>query len=188
MGCSYYYFAASLPMLGWEGRAPMAVGEFLSDCRRILEEKDYALVRRLLEEEGGAPGTGNAAAEAWVRFITNFRNEMAWFRAQRLGKDPLKHIRGTRDNDPYARDIIQQASKLADFLQAEKLLDRAVWQFLDDLTIGHYHDIIYIFTYGLKLKILERHQEYHSSRGRSTFDEIRVMEFPESCILESSLK
>ena len=63
-------------------------------------------------------------------------------------------------------------------------MDRAFWQYLDDLSQGHYHDIEYMFVYGLKLKILERHQEYNSSKGRNNFDETRMMEFPESCILE----
>jgi hypothetical protein len=113
---------------------------------------------------------------------------MAWFRAQRLGKDPAKDIRGVRDNDPYGRDIIHQASKSHNLMSAETLLDRAVWQFLDDLVSGHYDDLVFIFIYGLKLKILERHQQYHSPKGRSSFDEIGMMEFPESCVLESRSK
>jgi hypothetical protein len=48
MNRSYYYFAASLPMLLWGGKVPFSLADFLSDCQRLLEETDYALVRRLL--------------------------------------------------------------------------------------------------------------------------------------------
>ena len=155
---------------------PFSVMDFLSDCQRLLKETDYALVRRLLEGEEGTEETGNAVADAWIRFDRNFRNEMASFRAQRLGKDLAKDIRGVKDNDPYGRDIIHQASKSHNLMSAETLLDQTVWQFLDDLVRGHYYDTVYIFVYGLKLKILERHRQYHSPKGRS---------FLESCVLES---
>lgn len=188
MNRAYYYFAASLPMLLWGGKVPLSMEDYLSDCQRLLEENDYALVRRLLEGEGGTGATGNAAADAWLRFDRNFRNEMALFRAQRLGKDPAKHVRGDWDSDPSLKDVIHQASKSSNLMSAETLLDQTVWQFLDELVSGHYYDTVYIFVYGLKLKILERHRQYHSPQGRSSFDEIRMIEFPESCILESRLK
>ena len=175
-------------MLLWEGKVPLSVADFLAECQKLLGARDYELVRRLLEEDGGAGATGNAAADAWLRFDRNFRNEKVMFRAQRLGRDPSKHIRGVRDNDPFTRDIIHQASKLSNLTSAESLLDRAIWQFLDELVSGHYFDIVYIFVYGLKLKILERYQQHNSSKGKNCFDEIRMTEFPESCILESRLK
>ena len=175
-------------MLLWGGKAPLSLEVFLADCQRLMEENDYALVRRLLEEGSGMVATGNATADAWIRFDRTFRNEMAWFRAQRLGKDPAKYVRGVRENDPSLMDVILQASKLPNLMNATTLLDGFVWQYLDDLVRGHYYDTEYIFVYGLKLKILERHRQYHSPQGKSYFDEIRMMEFPESCILESHRK
>ena len=187
MDAAYYYFAASLPMLLWERKVPMSVGDFLAECGRLLSAEDGLLVKRLLEDDLGET-TGHTQADRWIRFNRDFRNEMALFRAQRLNRDAAKHIRGFKESDPFARDIIHQASKIPDLLNAEKFLDRAVWQFLDDLCNGHYHDIVTIFVYGLKLRILARHQAYSSPQGRSAFDEIRRMEFPQSCILESRTK
>lgn len=185
MGRSYYYFAASLPMIDWEGKAPMSVGDFLSECRRLLREDDFALIGQLLEGDGGAAETGNAAARSWIRFDGDFRNELAWFRARRMNRDPVNFIRGTKADEPFLREAIRQASKMPNLLEAEKSLDRIRWQFLDDLAGGHYYDFESLMVYGLKLKILERHQAYNSPAGRGIFDETRVMEFPESCILES---
>ena len=67
---------------------------------------------------------------------------------------------------------------MPDLLEAEKLLDRTSWQFLDELEQGHYYDLEFLMVYGLKLKILERHQEYATSKGREGLDGIRTMDLP----------
>ena len=178
MGRSYYYFAASLPMLDWNGKLPMTGEEFLLTARRLLAEGDRELVERLIEGDNDRLETDNAVALSWAGFNRNFRNEIAWFRAHRVHKDPLKSIRGAKEDEPSLRDVVHEASRMPDLLEAEKLLDRTCWQFLDDLAGGHYYDLEFLICYGLKLKILERHHEYKSSKGNDAFDEIRTMELP----------
>jgi len=185
MGRSYHYFSASLPMINWEGKLPMSSEEFLSTGRRLLADDDYALIEQLLRDDDRDIETNSVVARSWIRFNRDFRNELVWFRAQRMNKDPLKFVRGTKENDPVLREAIHQASKMSNLLEAEKLLDHTCWQFLDGLAGGHYDDFEFLIVYGLKLKILERHQEYNSPKGRSIFDEIRMMTFPESCILKA---
>ena len=113
------------------------------------------------------------------------RNEIASFRAQNLNKDPLKYIQGVKEDEPQLREIVGEAAKNANLLEAEKILDRARWQFLEDLASGHHYDMECLIVYGLKLNILERHQEYNSPKGKSAFDELRMTELHESCILET---
>lgn len=175
---TYYYFAASLPMINWEGKLPMTIGEFLLDARRLLSEGDRGLFEKLMEGDDDAIETDNAAALSWITFNRNFRNEIAWFRAHRARKDPHKSIHGAKENEPLLREAVHEASKMTDLLEAEKLLDQVCWQFLDDLTVGHYYDLEFLICYGLKLKILERHCEYRSSKGHDAFDETRTMELP----------
>ena len=186
MGRAYYYFSASLPMIEWEGKLPMSSDEFLLDCERLLADADYTVIQRVIGENDTIEETGNKTADSWNQFSRNFRNEMAWFRAKRLNKDPLGSIRGSMETDPFLRQILHEAAKIPNLLEAQKMLDRASWQFLNDLEKGHYYDFDYIIIYGLKLKIMQRHQEYHSPNGRAIFDEIRMAELSEDCILESS--
>ncbi len=40
MGRAYYYFAASLPMIDWEGKLPMTSEDFLSETPRLLTEEE----------------------------------------------------------------------------------------------------------------------------------------------------
>ena len=78
-------------------------------------------------------------------------------------------------------DDIQRALKIDDLVQAEEILSKARWQFLDELGMGHYYDIESVFIYYLKLEILKRHQEYGSLEGRNRLQEIKTMPLPESC-------
>ena len=178
MGRSYYYFAASLPMINWEGKLPMTSEEFLLTAHRLLAEGDRELVQRLIEDDNECVETDNAVALSWIKFNRNFRNEIAWFRAHRAHKDPLKSIRTTKENEPSLREVVYEASRMPDLLEAEKLLDRTCWQFLDDLAGGHYYDLEFLICYGLKLKILQRHHKYKSPKGHDAFDEMRIMDLP----------
>lgn len=188
MGSSYYYFLASLPLLSFGGKMPLTIEGFQEDCRRLLSEKDYALAERLwAPDENDLPvpvpgtGTGNRVLDAWLHFDRGFRNELAWHRADHLNKDPLKYLRGARTLVSPCVDDIQRALKIDNLLQAEEILSRSRWQFLDELGMGHYYDIESVFIYYLKLEILKRHQEYGSAEGRNRLQEIKTMPLPESC-------
>jgi hypothetical protein len=178
MGRSYYYFAASLPMISWNTKPSTTVEAFIQAAKRLLNDTDSRLIEQLMNDDPGDIETDNAAAHSWVRFDRNFRNEGAWFRAQRMHKEPHTFIRGTKENDPWLRSIIHEAAKMPDPLDAEMLLDRARWQFLDGLAGGHYFDLEFLISYGLKLKILQRHQTYRSAKGNDTFNEMRAKEIP----------
>ena len=150
----------------------------------------FALTRRLWAlDENDLSGTGNRVLDAWLFFDRGFRNELAWHRADHLNKDPLKYLRGTRTLVSSYVDDIQRALKIDDLLQAEEVLSKARWQFLDELGMGHYYDIESVFIYYLKLEILKRHQEYGSPEGnpegnpegRNRLQEIKTMPLPESC-------
>lgn len=188
MGRSYYYFAASLPMLGWESKPPMTVESFLEECQRLLDNSDYTLMHALLTQDDPQVGTEDPVANAWIRFNRNFRNELAWFRAGRLNKDPLPFVRGHRWPDPFLAEQIQQAARITNPWEAQKAMDKIVWRFLDELATGQYFNWEFLFVYGLKLKILQRHREYHSPAGRQALYELRTMKLAESCVLGQEAK
>jgi len=123
--------------------------------------------------------TQTLSLDSWFRFNQNLRNELAWARALRAGKDPLLHIRGSRAYEPLFIDVVAQAAKAPDPLASEKLLDRFRWQCLDGLLYGHYFDIEVLLVYAFKLQILERYQEIESSKGQEIFAEYKKLEMPD---------
>ncbi|MBI5415752.1 MAG: DUF2764 family protein [Candidatus Omnitrophica bacterium] len=163
---------------------PLTIEAFREDCRRLLTEKDYALMERLWAPDQTlpipVPGTGNRVLDAWLHFDRGFRNELAWYRADHLNKDPLKYLRGARTLVSSPVEDIQRALKMDDLREAEKILSKARWQFLEELGMEHYYDFEGVFIYYLKLEILKRHQEYGSPEGRNRLQEIKTMPLPES--------
>ncbi len=170
---AYYYFAASLPMLQFEGELPMSTKEFLGDCERLLSSRDFLCIKKVFYEEEVDEIAGHKLLKAWMEFENTFRNEIAAFRAEANKDNPLDFIHGERYPDPWLHKVIISASDTDNLLLAERILDRARWQFLDELVAGHYYDLGYLIVYAIKLKILERYSLIYSSKGKEIFEELK---------------
>lgn len=176
MSHPYYYFVASLSMINFDSKQFMPVEKFLQEGKRLLSQKDFFLLRDILSDEEKKIQTNNKVYKAWKEFNRRFRNEMVWFRAEEAGKEPLDYIRGERQIDLYLVDVIQQAAKKSNLREAEEMLDRVRWQYLEELSQWEYYNLEFIICYGLKLKILERHQELASPKGKAALDEMKTIE------------
>ncbi len=174
---AYYYFSTSLPSICFEDMPPMTIRKFMEDCQRLLWEKDYAHVYQLIIENGEGVQSNNNVINAWIKFEQEFRNEIARYRAEKANKDPQDHMRGGMGSTPYLVEIINEAGKMTNLIEAEKLLDKTRWEYLDELVSGHYFDFEYVLIYGLKLRILERYTIINSSKGKELFNEIKKCEF-----------
>ena len=55
MSSTYYYFAASLPLLEFGKTSILSLDVFLSDCERLLSLDDFMEVKKAvtLDEDGG---------------------------------------------------------------------------------------------------------------------------------------
>ena len=182
MGSAYYYFIASLPVISFDGKMPMSVETFRDDCRRLLAEKDHALIETIWATEETPAATGNELLNTWNRFEHALRNELTWYRADRLNKDPLKYLRGPRVMDPLQAEEINRIFKMDNLWEAEKALNKMKWRFLEDLAAGHYFDLEFLLAYALQLKLLQRYQEYASPAGKDFVRELKTMP-----LLKSSL-
>jgi len=172
---SYYYFAASLPMLQFEGDLPMSTEEFLSDCERLLSPKDFLYIKQIFYPDKIEGIVGDKVLKAWMEFENTFRNEIAVFRAEANKENPLDFIHGERYPDPWIHKIIVSAAEKDNLLLVEKMLDQLRWQFLDELVAGHYFDLGYLIVYGIKLKILSRYNLMKSSKGGEVFETLKKL-------------
>ena len=74
--------------------------------------------------------------------------------------------------------LIAKAAETDDPLTGEKIIDRARWQYLEDLMQGYYFEFEVLLVYALKLKLLERYQAIGSERGRELFKEYTTVDIP----------
>jgi hypothetical protein len=167
---AYYYFAATLPSFFWGDKPPLTVAEFIRQCEQYLSAQDVSTVTGVLGNGSGSHK--NDVVERWAEFDRNFRNEMVHHRAKKYGLEADKYLRGERSTDMHVVALIQSASESDDPLTAEKAIDHAKWNLLDELVQGHFFDLDFLIVYGLKLQIVERYADIMTDRGKKTFDEI----------------
>jgi hypothetical protein len=159
----YTYLISSLPALNFGMKPPFSFERFLEKCRPFISEEDFLLLSSLpmtIDEYGKS--ISHPVIKKWLAFDTTLRNELVKIRAASKKIDEDKHIRGETPIDMAISRAAMSGHKSASILEAEKLLDEARWQALDDLGFEHYFDMDYLILYAYKLKILERWEEINT--------------------------
>ncbi len=178
MNQRYYYFVASLPTLQFGTKPLLSLEDFLRDAERLIIPEDFLQLQTALGQDEPGHQAQNSILKSWIEFEHNLRNELAWYRAGRLKKDPLPYLRGPRELDPFLVNLVTQAAEAPDPLSAEQLLDKARWLKLEDLAKLHYFDLEIIIVYALQLRILERYQMIESPKGQELYHVYKKVAIP----------
>ncbi len=179
----YYFVAASLPTPTFDEKPFYTSEALLAMCAGELGAADLQEMReafRYFSGEGVAPRRAGTFA-AFDRRERGVRSALARLRAQRLGweLDPLQsEAIGATDasewaeSDVDAEKIARDAFSHESPYDAEMILQRARWQHLEELSVGHYFDIDMLVLYMLKLLVLERNELLQREEGAERFNEI----------------
>jgi len=179
MAESYYYFASALPLLvDIDSKLPFSSEEFLADCQRLLIKEDYYLAYQVLVNAGNGIQTENTTIKNLIQFDQDFRNELAFYRAEYAKQDPSDHVRGEKSSALGLVEAINPLLKANELLEVEKTLDRIRWKNYDYIGSGHFYNLEYIIIYGLKLRIVERYETINSPKGKEIFEEYKKIEIP----------
>lgn len=164
----YYYLAASLPMLAFDGPPPLSSRAFLGLCQEQAPEV-HELLERVsfgsLEACAGDPAPWRGYA-AWE---TALRDELAVQRAQRLGIDPQPWLRPA----PFVAGlaaVVKEALAAGSPLAVETALDRRRWSRLDELEAGGGFGVGRLVAYRLKLLLLERREAFRAAAAGGAFE------------------
>lgn len=155
---AYYYLTATLPYLSFGKEPPLAAGDFVAACGSWMTGRDMAVIEAAVSGENADTVSGKGMMGAWNTFDEELRGEIA--RAREGGKK--------REGGGFPerlKDILGEADPLA----AEKKLEKARWDFIEDKAAGYYFDVNAIAAYGLKLRILERLATFDKDRGENFF-------------------
>jgi len=161
MGDFYVYLISSLPVLHFEGNAPFSFETFLGRCRDFIPQKDWETLTRLSPEYLWQQE--DETARKFLAFEILLRNELVYLRALRKKVAPEKYIRPDGLSVSSVHHIAVAAQRSPSPLEAERILDRARWEFLEELNLGHYFDRAFLIIYGLKLLILERWEKVNKA-------------------------
>ncbi len=158
----YTYFAASLPLLEFDGPLPLTLAEFAAACERLLPARDAREARLALGMESGAPASRFLAR--WREYDRALRVEAARARAARLRLKPPADI-WERAHDGRINAAVARAAAMDDPLEAERLLVRLQWDIAGELALGGALALDGILAYAVRLKLLERLAAFKSEDG-----------------------
>lgn len=176
MGRDYYYLSASLPTLIFNQSPPLSLESFISQCEQQMAADDFRKMQQALTNQQPKDPVPTDIYGRWIAFNRGFKNEMAYFRAKRAGKDPQKYLRGERKPYPQFTDAIAHAAKAEDPLSAERILDEVRFEYLEQLAAGQFMNFEYLLTYGLKLKMMTRYARIGSPLGEEVFNSLKQID------------
>lgn len=152
----YEYLVSSLPMLHFGMKLPFSFEKFREICRGLIPEDDFK-VMEAISLVWQPPDRQHPLIKKWLEFDTALRNEIAKVRAGYKHQDALKYLRGEVSfSDPALTRLAITSHRNTSLLEAERILDEARWQVLEELSTGHYFDLEFLIIYTLKLRMLER--------------------------------
>jgi hypothetical protein len=164
MSAYYIYFISSLPMLHFGKTPPFSFDKFIQMCAEFMPGSDLAFLQAVSLKQESYHQIQQATLRKWHDLNFALQNELVKLRSVRKRIDPAKYLR--QDGhlvDANLVHVAMNAYKATSLLEAEKILDQARWQMLEELSAGHYFDIDTLIIYGLKLSLLERWQIINSA-------------------------
>lgn len=169
---SYYYAISSLPMLFYEMEdIYLDIPDFLSFCRAWIPKYDYKLLEAASIKEVQNFRVGNSTLKKWNQWEITLRNELVSLRAKEKKEDAQKYLVENEEVLGLA-NIAREAFTQTSPLSGEEILNKARWQFLDELESGHHFDIDKLIVFHLKLQILSRKSLFQKEKGRENFEKI----------------
>lgn len=169
----YVYFISSLPVLRFGQKPPFSCDVFLSKCAEFIPEKDFNLLKNLSDQAGNFKH--NTTIKLWLDFEVMLKNELVKVRAGRKKIDPLKYLRADGYAGPSMYHIALAAARNPSPLEGERYLDEARWNYLDELTLGHYFDLDFLIIYAYKLLILGRWERIEQADKEKVVNEIMAV-------------
>lgn len=171
MGKAYYYTSATLPMLFYENSLPLTREDFLDVCQRTMLEGDFQALETCTTSLEGDPEDYEGFSGRFQKWETALRNALVKLRAKEQGLDEREFLR--EGGEGFGVDEIASAAmKIDSPLEAEHFLNRARWNYVEELKSGHIMDLEFLMGYYLQIQILERKESFKEKEGFENYKEL----------------
>ena len=175
---NYYFTVASLPHLSYQMERLLTIDNFFQICEDNLSPIDVAMVKSAKIFDFDNAETVSSVLSDWYVWEKNLRNRLVLLRSKKKGDDGEEYLRETPKVFGGEKDANLAFSQESP-LEAEDILNRARWSYLESLEFGHYFDAELLIIYYIKLQLLWHIESYDKEVGSSTYNAIvqRVNEF-----------
>lgn len=157
----YYYLVASLAYLEFEKPLPISREEFLSECKKWLDESDFKKLVGISINDIEIRPEDPAIIKEWKSFDLTLRKDLGEIR--RMRKKSLHERIPTR-----LMDVFDEPTPLL----MERKLEKKRWDFIEEKEFGRHFDIDTLVLYFLKLQILERLAAFEEEKGKARFERL----------------
>jgi len=167
----YYYLVASFPLLFYETEKIPSYQEFMELCGQHISPRHYQLLTRASTFDLRPTTPSCRTLDLWREWETALRNGLVVLRGKKKGVEAEAYL----VDSPWittAQQLAREAFGQESPLQAEELLNRARWSYLDELEVGHYFDMEKILVYALRLQILARKALFEEDKGVEMFQKV----------------
>jgi hypothetical protein len=147
-------------MLHFGAKPPFSFEKFLELCRDLIPAQDIQVLEAVYS---GNPPENCQIISRWLEFEIILKNELVKIRAVRKKIDPAKYLRPDECAGIGLHHVALAAQRNPSPLEAEKILDHERWNFLDELSFGHYFDLDCLIIYAYKLLILGRWEKIRNA-------------------------
>lgn len=159
-------------MLHFGAKPPFSFEQFLGICRGLIPENDFKLLSALPLPEDYSQKPQHPLIRKWVEFDIALRNELVKIRAARKHIEAAKYLRSDGYSGQSLAALASAAQRNPLLAEAEKMLDQARWNTLEELASGHYFDLDFLIIYAYKLLIVERWEKVRIADKTEQLEEV----------------
>jgi len=170
----YIYLISSLPMLHFGNSLPFSTDKFFKIASGLIPDEDLELLKSSCSLDVCFYQGRRGVLKKWCSFNIALNNELVKVRALRKHIDPARYLRPDGYIDYGLAHIALASYRNPSLIEAEKTLDQARWNFLDELLLGHYFDLEVLLVYLQKLRILERWEKIRQASKQALKEEVSL--------------
>ena len=159
-------------MLHFGMSLPFSSEKFFNMCHSLISDSDELFLKGTYNTDIYSYGREEPILEKWRDFNIALNNELVKIRSARMHTDPAKFLRQQEYIGSELVSIVTSAHRNPSLLEGERILDEARWNFLDNLSCGHYFDLGYLIIYVQKLRILERWANIGHADKQALFSQV----------------
>ncbi len=169
-----YYLVAQLPAFATSSdnnvKLPISTEYYKDLCTRFMSEKYAEVARNLsLEPPREVETTGSAFLDEWYSRERSLRYALAQVRALKMKKE-VKGLPVTTDGE--AIQVARTATGMDSPLSAEQYLNEYRLSLLDRLSTLDMFSVDAVYSYGLRLMLVERMKKFNRDEGLDSYHKI----------------
>ena len=170
---NYYFFAATFDPINYGDEPPISSEEFRQLCHKFLSKEDAAFLKYCYYDPklcmDAIKPTGSDFIDNFMQQERGFLELLVSLRAKKLGRsvEPI-----SEGHNAFGDRVCKAVLEINDPLEAELYINKERWSALEELVNISYFEVINIYTYLLKLQLLERKHFFDKTKGTEEYQNL----------------